>query len=137
MKTLRNGNRPFIKYRLNITIRLTHSVMISRAVESTALGLNVSNIPSMPNRFGFGQPSVLIGQSALENHVSRTSESCVNPAAFKAGMSVASSDSGGQTKTSIRPSGSVRRISAAPRSVHAVALGTFAASNEHDQTGMR
>jgi len=38
MKTCLNGNRPR-KYRLNITMRETHSVMISRAVQRTELGL--------------------------------------------------------------------------------------------------
>jgi hypothetical protein len=52
-------------------MRETHSVMISRAVQSTEVGFHVwsSGVFS-------GHPSVDIGQRPDENHVSRTSGSC-------------------------------------------------------------
>ncbi len=76
MKTSRNGSWPSRKYRLNITIRLTQSVMISRAVESTDVGLNESSRPIVSGwSSGHGQPIVDIGQRPDENQVSRTSSS--------------------------------------------------------------
>ena len=75
MKTCLNGMRPPRKWRLNITMRLTQSVMISRAVERTALGFHFSRRPAMSKRAGSGQPSVESGQSAELNQVSSTSSS--------------------------------------------------------------
>ncbi len=82
------------KYRLNIVIRETHSVMISRAVVSTLVGLNAGSSDSkssMPELSlaadASGQPMVLSGQRALENQVSRTSGSWVKPASSRIRMS--------------------------------------------------
>ncbi len=78
------------KYRLNMVMRETHSVMISRAVVSTEVGLNAARSDSksaIPDEslaaVASGQPIVLSGQRAEENQVSRTSGSWVKPAASK------------------------------------------------------
>ena len=54
-----------------ITIRATHSVMMSRPVSSTDVGYHFAK-----SAVAAGQPSVLCGHSALLNQVSRTSGSC-------------------------------------------------------------
>ncbi len=58
-------------YKPVITMRATQSVMMSRAVTSTEPGYHFRS-----DGVSVGQPSVLCGQSALENHVSSTSASC-------------------------------------------------------------
>ena len=75
MNTSVNGRSPSRKYRLNITIRDTHSVMISRAVHKAFEGLNASNNSDSSS----GHPIVEIGHSAELNHVSSTSGSCSYP----------------------------------------------------------
>src|SRR4051794_27118103 len=67
-------------------MRDTHSVMISRAVQSVEVGLNAgrsdgkSATPvSLAANSGSGQPIVDIGQRAEENQVSSTSESSTKP----------------------------------------------------------
>src|SRR6185503_11721726 len=57
------------------TIRATHSVMMSRLVISVLVGYQYAN-----SGVRSGQPSVLCGQRAEENQVSRTSGSCWKPA---------------------------------------------------------
>ena len=61
-------NRP------KITIRATQSVMMSRAVERTLVGIDTS--PARASRSG--QPRVECGQRAELNQVSRTSGSCTS-----------------------------------------------------------
>ncbi len=106
MKTSRNGSRPgsnsplslcpFVpsslpKYRLNITMRDTHNVMISRAVQRTEVGLKASSSPIDSGNFaGSGQPMVESGQRAEENQVSSTSGSCSTPRSMRSSISIAS-----------------------------------------------
>ena len=118
MNTCLNGTRPPRKYRLNITMRLTHSVMISRAVDSTALGFHFSRRPCMSKRAGSGQPNVESGHSAELNQVSSTSSSWRKPAAVSAGIATVSACSATHTKRSYTPSGRRRTASEHPMARH-------------------
>src|ERR1051326_3792754 len=83
MKTSLNGRR-LRKYRLNITIRETQSVMISRAVHRTEVGFQVCNANLRSEiSDSSGHPSVESGHRPEENQVSRTSGSCSNPSSAR------------------------------------------------------
>src|SRR4051812_18236680 len=71
MNTSRNGTSCMLFKPVN-TIRATHSVIMSRLVISTLVGYQYFSASVCS-----GQPSVLCGQRAEENQVSRTSSSCL------------------------------------------------------------
>ena len=135
-------------------MRLTHKVMISRAVLSSDVGLKVDRmsvpLPRVSGKSsGYGQPMVDIGHRAEENQVSSTSGSRVNPSASSAATSAASSidassrasrlsvDWGGTHTLSTNSVSVISRLTyAAPAATHRSPAPSGAVSTVLLQTGI-